>query len=609
MNQPQNNMLMDENEIRLALKADRPDRVFLSDGVRARVQTAKRNQLHDSESDGEKTGRWQNEWLRVAASFAPIHLLGRTWETGCAPVSFLALSLGKKLVVTLAFPVLCFLMIGLTVVGMFRIHAIQKGQRQADFDMLKSQHAITMWWKRYGFIAAFIFALTLAAPFLGWTMPLMIALVSSGIAAVSLVRTLAQEGLVDRTMVGGTCVAALGLLGQLSFSLSQGASQLLDPLLVTGVLFGGAFSIAAFLPVHPSTVSAELNPAGSATGRLFRFLKRQFRPIGCLLIAFLAIGICSQSLWRPVTALDVKRHVENFDSRQLGMWRDWADAAKWLNETGIGYDKVIAREHFNEDLVRQPKLGFSMWTAAVRSDLISPLEMRLHPEVQDRRSQLTAAERREQSIPSFDMVHYRVATIAKSPDLSERERQVLVDRLMATWEQLDSGEIRYKVLQRALWLSEIMDILAPDYRRDRRMADVRQWLVEQQVTQASAFRETGGFSVTDRTNSSDRHATLSAICLMDRYGVPAEIDVRQLRSYLRPSCLYDRQAYTYVPKVISRDRLSKLGDVAPLTGMDYLQGELPLWLSISLVLLLGYATLSSPSRTSIGTGRSADLTG
>ena len=71
-----------------------------------------------------------------------------------------------------------------------------------------------------------------------------------------------------------------------------------------------------------------------------------------------------------------------------------------------------------------------------------------------------------------------------------------------------------------------------------------------------------------------------------------------LRSYLRPNFLYDIGSRNYVPKMIAMDKLNHLSDARPLLALDYLGTDLPLWLSILLVLLLCYATLSSPVRRS-----------
>jgi hypothetical protein len=80
--------------------------------------------------------------------------------------------------------------------------------------------------------------------------------------------------------------------------------------------------------------------------------------------------------------------------------------------------------------------------------------------------------------------------------------------------------------------------------------------------------------------------------------MPSALDLPMLRSYLRLNFLYDITAYDYVPKKVARDKLNHLSDAPSLTAMDYLGTDLPLWLSILLVLLLGYATLSSPVRRS-----------
>ena len=113
-----------------------------------------------------------------------------------------------------------------------------------------------------------------------------------------------------------------------------------------------------------------------------------------------------------------------------------------------------------------------------------------------------------------------------------------------------------------------------------------------------AFRNGGGFSVTEPILDSDRRATLAAVGLMENYGVPAELDLPKLRSYLRPNVLYDFTAYDYVPKKIAREKLYQLSGIAPMTVLDYLQTDLLLWLAMLLVLLLAYATYSSPAQHS-----------
>ncbi len=147
-------------------------------------------------------------------------------------------------------------------------------------------------------------------------------------------------------------------------------------------------------------------------------------------------------------------------------------------------------------------------------------------------------------------------------------------------------------------LTELCNRLDRHTPSKQRTADVHRCLLSHQITQPSPFRNGGGFYITQQSPDSDRRATLAAISLMETYGVPSALDLLLLRSYLRPNFLYDITAFDYVPKKVAWNKLNHLSDVPPLTAIDYLGTDLPLWLSILLVLLLSYATLSSPVRRS-----------
>ncbi len=641
MNQSTGERLIDENEIRAALRPWQPDRQSFADGVRNRVEAAvkQRSDAHWNDSASASDPR-PSEWLRIAASFTPIHLLGRNFDTSVAPISFAAISLGKKMVVVLAFPFLCFLMIGLTVIGMMRIRALQHEQGSASIDIEQARQATAQWWKRYGWIAAIVFTGALLAPFFGWSMPLMVALVCSGFAGVSLVRTLAKENLVDRTVVGGSCVAGLALLGQLSATFANmSSSQLLDPYLVTGVLFSGSFMIGALL--RPSAWTGQgakhrlskrtkvvllvtfaisniavallayrlasywpliLIATGVAVAAILLASPQVRKSIsslwamGGVLVGCLIMTVCSKSYWGGVTAADLRHYFESHDGQRIGLWDDWADVAQWLEETGVGFDKELVLKRFQQDLKLHPQMRTWMLTAAARSGLISDSELLAYPDVQADRRRLTDSTNSDQPILDLKTDYSRIVALASSNDFTETERDVLTGRLMANWNQLTSKDFEYRKLENVLLLSELIERLDGATEREPRVADVHRWLVEYQVTEPRAFRNIGGFRVFMQTNESDRQATVAAISLMEIFGTPRELDLTQLRSYLRPNALHDLQAYNYVPKVVAREKLDRLSDIPPLTIFDYLRSELPLWLSIMLVLLLAYATFSSPNR-------------
>lgn len=642
MNQLNNMDLIDENEIRAALKPLRPDVAAFSSGVHRRLEMAA-NRLNEAQLpwmiDNSKSE--QSDWLRIAASFAPIHLLSRNVESNIAPISFAAVSLGKKLVIVLAFPFLCFFMVGLTAIGILKIRAAQKGQIPSDIDTEQARRATSQWWIRYGWIAAVIFITTLVAPFLGWTTPLMIALVCSGFAAVSFVRALAKENLVERSLIGGMCVAGLGLLGQLSQTFSSHSAQVLDPNLVTGFLFAGAFMIASF--VRPLAWDRPTDKYGLGkwtrvgliaflminvcgltylawalesyivligiaivvTAIAFVFANRRFRPsitrlpiVGGLLISGLIMAVSTQSYWRGVTASSIRTYVESFDGSQLGLWDDWTDAAKWLDETGERFDKQLVAQHFQQELDGNPQTHDWMLTAAVRSSLLSGAEMGSYSDIPADRKRLVDQQYIEQPIENLKGDYYRIAAIAVDQELSAADKDVLTHRLMVNWNQLASSDFDYDRLKSALLVTELINRLDGNVQLKQRTSDVHRWLLSNQITEPSPFRSGGGFYITQQAPDSDRRATLAAISLMETYGVPPALDLMQLRSYLRPNFLYDITAFDYVPKMIAREKLNHLSDARPLTAMGYLGTDLPLWLSILLVLLLGYATLSSPVRPS-----------
>lgn len=642
MNQLNNVDLIDENEIRAALKPLRPDVAAFRSGVHRRLEMAA-NRLSEAQqqSANENSNPRQSDWLRIAASFAPIHLLSRSVGSNIAPISFAAVSLGKKLVIVLAFPVLCFFMIGLTAIGMLRIRAAQKGQIASDIDTEQARRATSQWWISYGWIAAIVFMITLVAPFLGWTTPLMIAFVCSGFAAVSFVRALAKENLVERSLIGGMCVAGLGLLGQLSQTFSTHSTQVLDPNLVTGVLFAGAFMIASFVrPLAWDRPTDKyglgkwtrigliaflvINVFGLAylayalesyilligiaivvTAIAFVFTNRRFRPsitrlpiVGGLLISGLTMAVSTQSYWRGVTASSIRTYVESFDGSQLGLWDDWADAAKWLDETSEGFDKQLVARHFQKELDRNPQTRDWMLTAAVRSSLLSGAEMGSYSDITADRKRLVDQQYIEQPIVNLKGDYYRIAAIAVDQDLSAADKDVLTHRLMVNWNQLDSSDFDYDRLKSALLVTELINKLGGNVQLNQRTADVHRWLLSNQITEQTSFRSGGGFYITQQAPDSDRRATLAAISLMETYGLPPALDLLQLRFYLRPNFLYDITAFDYVPKMIARDKLNHLSDAPPLKAIDYLRTDLPLWLSILLVLLLSYATFSSPVRRS-----------
>ena len=140
-------------------------------------------------------------------------------------------------------------------------------------------------------------------------------------------------------------------------------------------------------------------------------------------------------------------------------------------------------------------------------------------------------------------------------------------------------------------------------------APIYRLLVQLQQLNNGVFQSSGGFAVYPSVQGCNDNATWAAIELMKDWGVPAEIDVMALRSYLRPT--YQDRGLTGAGKTkmsgiraggalhfVARQRLNDLPDVPGLTWWDYLKYEQNLIMSVFLVALSVYAALAAPNRQS-----------
>ena len=85
---------------------------------------------------------------------------------------------------------------------------------------------------------------------------------------------------------------------------------------------------------------------------------------------------------------------------------------------------------------------------------------------------------------------------------------------------------------------------------------------------------------------------------MEVYGVPDDVNIMVLRSYLRPSN-HDHWRMLQSPiRVSTKQRLERISEVSPLTWWDYIRYEPTLWMSLMVAMLCFYATVSSAMRRS-----------
>lgn len=636
MSNQSNIELIDEDEIRTALRPWRPNVDAFARGVRELIaeKSADPNKIDLNRRSSTEDGLALSESrdLQIAASVTPIQLLLGGTGLSSTKASFATLSVVNKIFAVLAMPFACFLMIGVTLVGMLRIHFAQKNQQKPTEDLNKLDVATKAWWRRYGWIAGLIYAATLFAPFYGRMTPLLILLFGSGVAAVSMVVHLAKENLASRRAIGGFCAAAMGILGSASGSFARIGEHWLDQHLVSAVLFGGALLIGALIgPPHFKRIvtagDSRMWLALSAiivclsvglayyigsifplvavavwaiTMAIFLWMHKARRTthlifwIAVLSFIFAGVGFHTQTLWRPLSTADVRSYVESFQARRSASWNTLQGPAVWLKENGIQYDQARLRESFERDLKDADLLRVFMLTTGVRTGLLDPQNLIDTEDVIEQRKSLFGRFSKDRYISSLGQYYFAIAAIAADPVFSDSDRDILASRLMATWDKICSKNNRYFQLDEALMVAELLERIDRPAATDRMTKDVHHWLVGMQMPEPKRFQLTGGFGAYPMSIGCDRMSTIPALQLMDRFGAPAGFDWGALRSYLRPSSSDHALINQAILTKVARERLNALNDAPQPTIKDYLIREVPLALALMLVVLAFYATLSAP---------------
>lgn len=248
-----------------------------------------------------------------------------------------------------------------------------------------------------------------------------------------------------------------------------------------------------------------------------------------------------------------------------------------------------------------------VWNAAAQAGLMTAERWRAlaaHPDEQRKLDRLLES-RGPLLAPDYDeyQIHMLVATRAPTRE----QREALAQRIDAAWPAPDS----YDPLSKALVLVRCLDQLDLPERADAHRADVMALLVSHGWTGRSigVFRPTGGFTPDPETfQTSMPGTTHAAVVLMTRFGVPAEIDLRRVRAYLRAESaafwlLLPEPAHL---KAIQRAALLRLEQgigIPPRAWIAALVGERILIACLLLVGLCVLAIRSAPRPGRAGAGQ------
>lgn len=584
MNPNDSSRLIDEDELRAAVRFFNFDHDSFDRGVQQRVASGVQTQPVVSASDPHVLDRERDPGglLRVAASVVPFHLLG---GSGSVPQST-AMAIGglKKVFAFVAIPAMSLLMVVVTIGSLIRIRKAQASENHTDADVVQMEQAVNAWWRKHGWFAGMVFVFALASPMLGWTSALLVVFIVSSIATASLLVALGKAGLVSRQAVACYSIPVLGLLGQISmtFGISNHTS-LLDPILVSATFFAGVGILALF--VRPVWAEGE---SKSRQGLVWRIVF----PLFC----FALVLFGAKTLWNPITTASMVRYVENFEPDMVGRWNTWAVTADWLDDQNIEFDRAGVRSRFIETVDAQEHKRY-LYGVGVSTGLIRPGELIEDEDVVANRERLLDTRMIGRPISALRQLTFVINTLLDTNCLSSSEKDQLVERLMTTWNDLENHFKGGYVLEDADAITRLLVDLDQSPAFLKRKSDVRRWLGAYQVTDPKIFSPSGGFKLFLSLDASHPTATEAAVRLMQHYGVSEGVDVLALRSYLRPKMDFGLMRDTEMMKASTLARLDQVPGISQPTAWDYFVRDQSLWFAIVLVGLCLYATLASPSKS------------
>ena len=128
--------------------------------------------------------------------------------------------------------------------------------------------------------------------------------------------------------------------------------------------------------------------------------------------------------------------------------------------------------------------------------------------------------------------------------------------------------------------------------RERYRDRVHDWLRKLHCKRGGGFEVGGSFKRYLEADVGRLEATSNAVELMAVYGIPDDLDLNWVRSFVRP--LFIRRSPDKWIAAVTRDRLNHLPGVRRPTWLEVLYYERSLVAAVVLVGLCIYATLSSP---------------
>jgi hypothetical protein len=485
-----------------------------------------RDGTHGASADADKDDAGESTWLRRVAAFLPDPMLGALSGSAVGKLA------GAKLFpAALAIPVL---LLG-TALGAFAASArsLQRSASQAKpIELTRRRHGMGLPVNReLGLGSVFITALQLgglilmlAAPLVGgiWAIDTIFVLLLVSMAALVIsIRGFARAGWFARSEVAHLCAGVLLSLFMGCF-LWMGSFHVADPHSELGI----GWSVAVVLlgiPLCLAYSSAMLS-----------------------LLAVLAWFLCLFALnplgWTRTSPDALREQIARIELEPLDLsnWRQVAALQRALELTGHEPADLSSVERELEAALEAADADSRKWTAGVD----------VHPQVWTSALQmgLIDAEHRallaQRDLNPFKLKQLRAEIelhlvesdeyafwlLRDEPGLSAATRTSIAARLEATWPEVG----KHGALADALLCVRGLELLGFPERAEALRERARHLLVAHWVPSSPVSGRSGGFTPNPlqfRTSMDD--STWHAVQLMQRYGVPPEIDTRFLRGHLR----------------------------------------------------------------------------
>jgi hypothetical protein len=176
-------------------------------------------------------------------------------------------------------------------------------------------------------------------------------------------------------------------------------------------------------------------------------------------------------------------------------------------------------------------------------------------------------------------------------DLAPAERDQLEQRLVASFEGLFDD--KHVTLESVHHMTQLLAAIGRPINREHYREQVHDLLRQFHSTSGGWGRINGGFRTYRSINAGNVKATAHAVELMEIFGVPDDLDILWVRSFLRPGKFSNEQWIA----AATLNRLDEIPDVRRPSVLDYLYYERTLLAAIALVGLCLYATFTSPRRS------------